>query len=79
MTYIPARSGEVRPLQAMFAISSRGISMEFLRRLIDDEQATSAVEYAVLLSLIVVVCLVAITAIGESAYDAMWDVVEILE
>ena len=49
------------------------------RNLILSEEATSAVEYAVGLALIIVVCIVAITAVGEAAYDALWDAVEALE
>jgi len=43
------------------------------------EEATSAVEYAVVLALIVVVCIIAIMAVGENAFVAFWDVVEALE
>lgn len=50
-----------------------------LKRLLLDEQATSAVEYAVLLALIVVVCISAITSIGDAAYDALWEVTESLD
>ncbi len=43
------------------------------------EEASSAVEYVVILSLIVAVCLVAVMAVGEAAYGALWDAVEALE
>lgn len=49
------------------------------RNLILSEEASSAVEYAVVLALIVVVCIVAITAVGEAAYDAIWAAAEALE
>jgi pilus assembly protein Flp/PilA len=38
-----------------------------LRRFLASEDGPTAVEYAVMLSLIVVVCLAAITSIGEKA------------
>jgi pilus assembly protein Flp/PilA len=44
----------------------------FARRLIDflkAEEGPTAVEYAVMLALIIVVCLAAITALGTSAND----------
>lgn len=46
---------------------------------ISSDEAASAVEYAMMLALIVVVCIVAITAVGEAAYDVLWDVAESLE
>ena len=51
----------------------------WLNGLFVEEQATSAVEYAVMLSLIVVVCIVALVGLAEAAYDALWDAVEALE
>ncbi|MEM6470067.1 MAG: Flp family type IVb pilin [Planctomycetota bacterium] len=53
--------------------------MRFIRNLTCDKEASSAVEYSVLLALIVAACVVAIATIGQSAYDAMWEVVEVLE
>ena len=41
-----------------------------LRRFLVSEDGPTAVEYAVMLSLIVVVCLTAITAIGTNANSA---------
>ena len=38
-----------------------------LRRLLVEEDGPTAVEYAVMLSLIIVVCLAAITTIGQNA------------
>jgi len=51
----------------------------YLRPLLSEDQASSAVEYAVVLALIVVVCAVAAAGLGEAAYDALWDVAEALE
>ena len=57
--------------------------MRFLQlvtyNLLASEDASSAVEYAVMLALIVVVCIVAITAAGDVAYEALWDTVRGLE
>lgn len=53
--------------------------MKSARQLLKSEDGTSAVEYAMVLALIVVVCIGAITTIGESMHDAMWDVAESLE
>ena len=55
------------------------LSMRILTRFLKEETATSAVEYAVILALIVAVCVVAITELGNASYDALWDVVEALE
>ena len=41
--------------------------MPWLRRFIGDEDGPTAVEYAVMLALIIVVCLAAITTIGTNA------------
>jgi pilus assembly protein Flp/PilA len=40
---------------------------ENLRRFLNDEEGPTAVEYAVMLALIVVVCVVAIGALGRNA------------
>lgn len=53
--------------------------LKSVRRFLFLEGATSAVEYAVMLALIVVVAIVAIVGLGEAAYDALWDAVEALE
>lgn len=53
--------------------------MNLLRNFVAREDAASAVEYAVLLSLIIVVCFSAITALGDAAYDAIWDVADALD
>lgn len=62
-----------------FKESLRERSVRILRCLIRSEEATSAVEYAVVLSLVVVACIVAIVALGETAYDAMWEVADALD
>jgi pilus assembly protein Flp/PilA len=53
------------------SVSSGGKPMkevcEFLVRFLEEEKGASAVEYAVLLSLIIVVCLNAITTLGSNS------------
>ena len=46
---------------------------------IDDESGPTAVEYAVMLALIVFVCASAVSGIGQATYDSLWMVVESLE
>ena len=46
---------------------------------LSDDQGVSAVEYCVLIALIVVFCVTAITAIGDAAYDALWDAADALQ
>ena len=41
--------------------------LAFIRRLVTEEDGPTAVEYAVMLALIVVVCLTAIRAVGTNA------------
>ena len=41
--------------------------LSILRRFVCEEEGPTAVEYAVMLSLIIVVCLAAITTIGQNA------------
>lgn len=53
--------------------------MHPILRLLQNDDATSAVEYAVLLALIVAVCLTVVMTLGEASYDALWDVVEALD
>ena len=55
------------------------IAMKVLYRLLRVDEGTSAVEYAILLALIVSVCVVAVTELGNSSYHAIWDVVDALE
>lgn len=43
--------------------------MERLRQLFKDEEGATMVEYALMLALIAVVCIVAVTLIGNSAKD----------
>jgi pilus assembly protein Flp/PilA len=50
-----------------------GVS-NFMKRFIQEEEGATAVEYAVMLVLIVVVCVVAITYVGQrtnNAYNAV--------
>ena len=47
---------------------------KFLRRLCADESGPTAVEYAVMLALIIIVCLTAIKAVGTTANDRFTDV-----
>jgi pilus assembly protein Flp/PilA len=44
-----------------------------------EEDGPTAIEYAVMLSLIVVVCIGAVMTIGTSADAALWDVAEALQ
>ena len=45
-----------------------------IRRFVVSEDGPTAVEYAVMLALIIVVCLAAITTVGESANDTFQNV-----
>ncbi|MAV38109.1 MAG: Flp family type IVb pilin [Planctomycetaceae bacterium] len=45
-----------------------------VRRFVVSEDGPTAVEYAVMLALIIVVCLAAITTVGESANDTFQNV-----
>ena len=49
------------------------------RRFIVEECGPTAVEYAVMLALIIVVCASAVSSIGSMAYKSLWTVVEALE
>ncbi len=51
---------------------------QFMKRFIQEEEGATAVEYAVMLVLIVVVCLVAITLVGNRANNAFEQVGEAL-
>ena len=53
--------------------------MRSISRVLRDETAASAVEYAVILALIASVCIVAVTELGNASYDALWEVVDALE
>jgi len=44
-----------------------------------EECGTSAVEYAMMLALIIVVCASAVSSIGNMAYKSLWMVVEGLD
>jgi pilus assembly protein Flp/PilA len=45
--------------------------MTSIRRFFNDEQGTTAVEYAVMLALILLVCIVGVAAFGNSQ-DSYW-------
>lgn len=45
--------------------------MQFIRCFLKDENATTAVEYAVMLALILLVCIVGVAAFGNSQ-DSYW-------
>lgn len=45
--------------------------MRIIRQFLHDEQATTAVEYAVMLALILLVCIVGVAAFGNSQ-DSYW-------
>ena len=45
--------------------------MQFVRRFLNDDQGTTAVEYAVMLALILLVCIVGVAAFGNSQ-DSYW-------
>jgi len=49
------------------------------QRLMVEECGTSAVEYAMMLALIIVVCASAVSSIGNMAYKSLWMVVEGLD
>lgn len=45
--------------------------MQLIRRFVNDDQGTTAVEYAVMLALILLVCIVGVAAFGNSQ-DSYW-------
>ncbi len=45
--------------------------MQLIRRFLNDDQGTTAVEYAVMLALILLVCIVGVAAFGNSQ-DSYW-------
>lgn len=45
--------------------------MQHIRRFLNDDHATTAVEYAVMLALILLVCIVGVAAFGNSQ-DSYW-------
>jgi pilus assembly protein Flp/PilA len=49
----------------------QGVDMNLLHRFLREEDGPTAVEYAVMLALIIVVCLVAIKNVGTHA-SSMW-------
>ncbi len=53
----------------------RGVICRFLK----DETGPTAVEYAVMLSLIIVVCASTVGTVGTAAFSSFWQVVEVLD
>jgi pilus assembly protein Flp/PilA len=50
-----------------------------ISRFIADESGPTAVEYAIMLALIIMVCVSTIASVGTSAYSSLWDAVEALD
>ncbi|MCY3008733.1 MAG: Flp family type IVb pilin [Planctomycetota bacterium] len=50
-----------------------------LRRFFIDDSGPTAVEYAVMLALIIVVCASTVGSVGMAAYKSPWRVVEVLD
>ena len=50
-----------------------------VRRFCKDDSGPTAVEYAVMLAVIIVVCASTVGSVGMAAYKSLWDVVEALE
>lgn len=63
------RTPNVCQLGRKSQMERRGKDMERLRQLFKDEEGATMVEYALMLALIAVVCILAVTLIGTSARD----------
>jgi pilus assembly protein Flp/PilA len=50
-----------------------------IRRFFKEESGPTAVEYAVMLALIIVVCASTVGSVGMAAYKSLWEVVEVLD
>jgi pilus assembly protein Flp/PilA len=50
-----------------------------IRRFFTEESGPTAVEYAVMLALIIVVCASTVGSVGMAAYKSLWEVVEVLD
>ena len=50
-----------------------------IRRFLKEESGPTAVEYAVMLALIIVVGASTIGSVGMAAYKSLWEVVEVLD
>ncbi len=50
-----------------------------IQRFIADEGGPTAVEYAIMLALIILVCASMIGSVGTAAYSSLWDAVEALD
>ena len=51
-----------------------GLAMKFLQRFLKSEDGPAAVEYAVMLGLIVIVCLLAISSLGTAAKNDFYKI-----
>lgn len=50
-----------------------------VRRFFKEDSGPTAVEYAVMLALIIVVCASTVGSVGKAAYESLWQVVEVLD
>ena len=50
-----------------------------IHRFFKEESGPTAVEYAVMLALIIVVCASTVGSVGKAAYESLWQVVEVLD
>ena len=50
-----------------------------IRRFFTEESGPTALEYAVMLALIIVVCASTVGSVGMAAYKSLWEVVEVLD
>ncbi len=50
-----------------------------IRRFIKEDSGPTAVEYAVMLALIIVICASTVGSVGKAAYESLWQVVEVLD
>ncbi len=44
--------------------------LNLIKRFVKEEEGATMVEYALMIALIAVVCIIAVTALGDGAYDA---------
>ena len=69
---MPREGFEGSPLRLTVRID-KGAAMNWLTRFLGEEDGPTAVEYAVMLALIIVVCLAAIGSVGSSASSTWGD------
>ncbi len=53
--------------------------MRRLKHFFREEDGPTAVEYAVMLAIIIAVCASAVGSIGSNAYQSFWTIVDVLE